>query len=93
MTATSKQLIGNHALASAVSKLRNEMIPIFFTVETHKTQTSDCMHNSRKFMEKLRPETMYCASLSVRHRGSGSNVEKTKSHTLLTTVITIDATQ
>jgi hypothetical protein len=61
MTLTNKKLIGNHALASAMSKLRKDMIPSFFTTETHKTQTVDWMHRSRKFIEKSRPETTYCA--------------------------------
>jgi hypothetical protein len=90
MTATNKKLMGNHALASAMSKLRNEMIPSFFIVKTHKTQTNDWMHKSRKFMEKLRPETTNCASLGVSLRRSS---EKIETHTLLTTVITTDARQ
>jgi hypothetical protein len=65
MTVTNKKLIGNHALASDVPKLRNEMIPRFFTTKTHMTQTVDWMHKRRKFMEKLRPETTYCAGLSI----------------------------
>lgn len=65
MTVTNKKLIGNHALASATSKLRNDINRSFFTVKTHKTQTVDWMHKSRKFMEKLRPETTYCAAVSV----------------------------
>jgi hypothetical protein len=66
MTETNKKLMGNHVLASAMSNLRNEMIPSLFTVRTHKTQTEDWMHKSRKFMEKFRPETTYCAqSVSI----------------------------
>lgn len=52
--------MGNHAFASCTSKARMEMIPSFLTVRTHATQTEDCMHSSRKFMEKLRPDTTYC---------------------------------
>ena len=65
MTVTKRKLIGNHAFASATSKLRNEIIRSFFTARTHKTQTEDWMHRSRKFMEKLRPETTYCAAASA----------------------------
>jgi hypothetical protein len=65
MTVTKRKLIGNHALASATSKLRNEIIRSFFTDKTQKTQTEDWMHKSRKFMEKLRPETTYCATASA----------------------------
>lgn len=70
MTVTNKKLIGNHALASAASKLRNDIIRSFFTEKTHMTQTDDWMAKSRKFMEKLRPETTYCGAGSVLHRSS-----------------------
>lgn len=88
MTVTNKKLIGNHALASAASKLRNDIIRSFFTDKTHTTQTVDWMAKSRKFMEKLRPETTYCGAGSVLHR-----VAAALTLTLLTTVITIDAKQ
>jgi len=65
MTVTNKKLIGNHILASATSKFRNDIIRRFFTARTHETQTVDCMHKSKKFMEKLRPETTYCAAVSA----------------------------
>lgn len=74
MTETNKKLMGNHVLASAMSKLRNVMIPSLFTVRTHKTQTEDWMHKSRKFMEKFRPETTYCAQsqcLSLQRQQQG----------------------
>lgn len=67
MTLTNKKLIGNHALASATSNGRNVMIPSFFTTVTQKTQTVDWMHKSKKFMEKLRPDTTYYQALSA-HR-------------------------
>src|SRR5882762_7550651 len=60
MTLTRRKLIGNHILASCMSKLRNEITPIFFTTMTHATQTEDWMHKRKKFMEKLRPETTNC---------------------------------
>jgi hypothetical protein len=65
MTVTNKKLIGNHALASATSKVRNDIIRSFFTTKTHDTQTVDWMHKSKKFMEKLRPETTYCVAVSA----------------------------
>ncbi len=65
MTVTNKKLIGNHALASAASKFRNDIIRSFFTDETHMTQTVDWMAKSRKFMEKLRPETTYWGAVSA----------------------------
>jgi len=65
MTVTNKKLIGNHDLASAVSKFRNDIIRSFFTNKTHMTQTVDWMAKSRKFMEKLRPETTYCRAVSA----------------------------
>ncbi len=65
MTVTNKKLIGNHVLASAASKFRNDIIRSFFTEKTHKTQTVDWMARSRKFMEKLRPETTYCGVVSA----------------------------
>ena len=57
MTLTSKKLIGNHALASFMSKLRKEMMPSLLETETQRTQTSDWMVRRRKFMEKSLPET------------------------------------
>jgi hypothetical protein len=65
MTVTNKKLIGNHALASATSKFRNDIIRSFFTDKTQKTQTEDWMHKSKKFMSKLRPETTYCTAVSA----------------------------
>lgn len=64
MTVTNKKLIGNHDLASATSKFRNDIIRSFFTDKTHMTQTLDWMAKSRKFMEKPRPETTYCEAVS-----------------------------
>lgn len=87
MTLTNRKLIGNHALASAKSKLRNVMIPSFFTTMTQKTQTVDWIHKSKKFMEKLRPDTTYYPD--TQHR----RYEDHRVHTLLTTVIRIDAMQ
>jgi len=66
MTVTNKKLIGDHVLASARSKFRNEMMPSFFTTETHKTQTVDWIHKSRKFIEKLRPETTNLLTTVIR---------------------------
>ena len=91
MTVTNRKLIGNHALASARSKLRKEMTLNFFTTETHKTQTEDWIHRSKKFMEKLRPETTYCRR--PQHPLKRGNENKNWARTLLTTVIRIDARQ
>ena len=41
MTPTSMTLMGNHIFASFMSKSLNEIIPIFFTTNTHVTQTDD----------------------------------------------------
>lgn len=54
---------------------------------TQQTQTVDWMHKSKKFMEKLRPDTTYyensvLADMAIR-----------EARTLLTTVIRIDARQ
>ncbi len=93
MTVTNKKLIGNHVLASAASKFRNDIIRSVFTVETHKTQTVDWMAKSRKFMEKLRPETTYCGAVSASLISVVAANKKTLTLTLLTTVIRIDAKQ
>lgn len=60
MTPTSMTLIGHHTFASFMSKSRNEIIPSLFTVNTHATQTDDCMHSRRKFMLKWVPDTTNC---------------------------------
>jgi hypothetical protein len=65
MTVTNKKLMGNHALASAKSKFRNDIIRSFFTDKTHMTQTVDWMAKRRKFMEKFLPETTYCGAVSA----------------------------
>lgn len=57
ITLTRRKLIGNHVLASFLSKSRNDIIPIFFTVATQPMHTVDCMHRSRKFIVKCAPET------------------------------------
>lgn len=59
--------IGNHAFASFQSKSRNEMIPNLFTIVTAPIHTDDCIHSSRKFMEKLAPDTTnYSLGISTR---------------------------
>jgi hypothetical protein len=82
MTVTNRKLIGNHALASATSKFRNEIIRSFFTVKTHRTQTLDWMHKSRKFMEKLRPETTYCTAVSASLTAAVASRRNTFGHSL-----------
>ena len=57
MTLTSKKLIGNQALASFQRNELNEIIPSLFTMATQTTQTNDCMHSSRKFIENCAPDT------------------------------------
>ncbi len=57
ITLTRRKLIGNHVLASFLSKSRKDMIPIFFTAVTQPMHTVDCMHNSKKFIVKCAPET------------------------------------
>lgn len=76
MTVTSKKLIGNHALASAMSKFRNDIIRSFFTDKTHTTQTDDWMAKSRKFMEKSRPETTYCRAVFSALSSSSSDMAR-----------------
>jgi len=94
MTVTNKKLIGNHALASAASKFRNDIIRSFFTDKTHMTQTLDWMVRVGSFMEKLRPETTYCGAVSACYiTVSGGMTRNRLTLTLLTTVITIDAKQ
>jgi hypothetical protein len=63
------------------------MIPSFFTTVTQRAQTDDWMHKSKKFMEKLRPDTTNYENSVFADMGIRG------AHTLLTTVIRIDARQ
>jgi len=57
MTVTSKKLIGNQVLASFQRNESNEIMPSRFTMVTQTTQTNDCMHSNRKFIENCAPDT------------------------------------
>lgn len=91
ITLTSKTLIGNHFFASPQSKGRNEITPAVFTAITHPTHTRDWIVRSRKFMEKLAPETTYCDV--KRQSVSSMNALVRNGRTLFTTVMRMEARQ